>query len=345
MKKYKHLLVENGRDLKMFRHFQEVIFCAILVFNKRRVGELQRIVLASFLKNYKNEAPLSEFENALSESEKILYKSFRRVVIKGKRGRGVPVLFTRDMIESLDFLISLRKNFNLDNNPYLFGVPDTVNPLAGNLIMRKHAKLAFGDGNRASLLTSTKIRKHLATIAQILKMERNDLEQLANFLGHTEKTHSEFYRLPDNIYQTAKVSKILLLSKSRSIEKYKGKSLKDIEVDETLEEDSDCANKDEDTFDSDEQSDNDQQDIPSSHHVEKTLRTAARKFIKRVPWTDEQKKIAKDYFHEHIKKKTAAKKDEVIDFINKYPEVYKNKSWQVIKAFVQNIYSKKLKAI
>nr|CAI5859168.1 unnamed protein product [Callosobruchus analis] len=48
--------------------------------------------------------------------------------------------------------------------------------------------------------------------------------------GHTLKTHCSFYRLSDNLYQTAKVSKLLLLSASGGIEKYKGKLLDDIEI-------------------------------------------------------------------------------------------------------------------
>lgn len=49
------------------------------------------------------------------------------------------------------------------------------------------------------------LRKHLAIITQILKLEKNNLEQLSIFMGHTEKTHKEFYRLPNDVYQTAKV--------------------------------------------------------------------------------------------------------------------------------------------
>lgn len=53
-------------------------------------------------------------------------------------------------------------------------------------------------------------------------------------MGHTEKTHSEFYRRPNAVFQTAKISKLLMLLKSGNISKYKGKSLKDIDIDDTL---------------------------------------------------------------------------------------------------------------
>lgn len=47
----------------------------------------------------------------------------------------------------------------------------------------------------ATLLTSTCLRKQLATITQYLKQIRRF--RAVTFMGHTCKTHSVFYRLPD----------------------------------------------------------------------------------------------------------------------------------------------------
>lgn len=281
---------------------------------------------------------MSEFQTILSESEHILYNSLCRVVIRGKRGRGVPVLFTKKMIGYIEYLLSIRKNFDLANNNYLFGSPGTDNPIVGNAIMRKHAKLAFGDPNKASLLTSTKLRKHLATIVQILKMEKNDLEQLATFLGHTEKTHSQFYRLPDDIYQTAKVSKLLMLSKTKSIEKYKGQLINDIELDEELildEHGATIENEELETLENEEIIDTENKVVGSVTRKKKCKTT-----IQRVRWTTEQKRKTVTYFRENINNKVAAKKEEVLEFVNKYPILFQNKTWQMIKAFVQNQYRK-----
>ncbi|CAH1107055.1 unnamed protein product [Psylliodes chrysocephalus] len=67
-------------------------------------------------------------------------------------------------------------------------------------------------------------------------MERNDLE-LAKFMGHTSKTHEEYYRLPDDVYQTAKESKLLLLSIQCELKKYKRKRLEDIQINDMVVED------------------------------------------------------------------------------------------------------------
>nr|CAI5846547.1 unnamed protein product [Callosobruchus analis] len=99
----------------------------------------------------------------------------------------------------------------------------------GTKTLHKYASMC-GVQNVTSI-TATSIRKHLATVMQLLNFSENDLEQLSKFMGHTLKTHCSFYRLSDNLYQTAKVSKLLLLSASGGIEKYKGKLLDDIEID------------------------------------------------------------------------------------------------------------------
>ncbi|KAL3281696.1 hypothetical protein HHI36_004902 [Cryptolaemus montrouzieri] len=58
-------------------------------------------------------------------------------------------------------------------------------------------------------------------------------------MGHAQKTHAEFYRLPQDIYQTAKVAKILILLEKGKGHQFKGKSLDEIVLDEELTSDSD----------------------------------------------------------------------------------------------------------
>lgn len=94
--------------------------------------------------------------------------------------------------------------------------------------MKKHAKCS-GCKNPQALI-STRLRKHLATLSQIFNMTDNDLEQPATFMGHTTGVHRKSYRLPDDIYQTAKTSKLLLLMEQGSSARYKGKSLDEIEA-------------------------------------------------------------------------------------------------------------------
>lgn len=75
----------------------------------------------------------------------------------------------------------------------------------------------------------TKLRKHLATLSQLLSLKKNELEQLANHMGHDVTTHREYYRLPSETILLAKMSKLLSLTEGR-LHECKGKSLQEISI-------------------------------------------------------------------------------------------------------------------
>ncbi|KAG5863516.1 hypothetical protein JTB14_001348 [Gonioctena quinquepunctata] len=71
---------------------------------------------------------------------------------------------------------------------------------------------------------------------QLLNLTKDEEKQFSNFMGHTQKTHEEFYELPIDIYETAKVSELLLMMEKGSIHiEYKGKSLAEINFESNLE--------------------------------------------------------------------------------------------------------------
>lgn len=69
-----------------------------------------------------------------------------------------------------------------------------------------------------------------------MDLKENELEWLSTHMGHNLNVHREYYRLPENTLQTAKVGKLLLAIES-GIQKYKGKSLDDITELSDIEED------------------------------------------------------------------------------------------------------------
>ncbi|CAH0551285.1 unnamed protein product [Brassicogethes aeneus] len=223
-------LKENQTDIQSFKLLMETAFCRLLLLNRKRVGELQRMKLATYLAvEEKNNQSYEEFTEAITPAEKILLKSFKRVVIRGKRGRGVPVLFSNDMQDHMKLILNVRKNFIDNTNLFLFATTKSNEPITGYKVVQKHAKLCGAKNPEA--LTSTKLRKHLATLTQVFNMSNNDIEQLATFMGHTFNVHSTVYRLPDDVYQTAKIAKLLLLMEKGDAGKYKGKTLDEIDLD------------------------------------------------------------------------------------------------------------------
>ncbi|RZB40649.1 hypothetical protein BDFB_013977, partial [Asbolus verrucosus] len=86
------------------------------------------------------------------------------------------------------------------------------------------------------LITNTNSIKHNATILQLISTENNEMEQITTFMGHTKKKkkHAEFYRLPQDIYQTAEVATVLLLLEKGKGQQFKGKRLNDIELERNI---------------------------------------------------------------------------------------------------------------
>lgn len=129
------------------------------------------------------------------------------------------------MKKSLDLMLGMRTIVNIfEQNKNVFAIPYTaVGVYRGSDCLRS-AAIKCG-ASQPELLTSTKLRKHVATITQLLNLTTNDREQLANFMGHDLAIHNEYYRLPDNTLQLSRVSKILLAVESGKINELKGKTL------------------------------------------------------------------------------------------------------------------------
>lgn len=148
------------------------------------------------------------------------------------------------MVRNTDLLLQLRQNFVDQENIYLFPNTKSLSSICGSKAIYKHVRLA-GVKNAAAL-TSTRLRKHLATMSQVINLSQQDLEQLAGFMGHTSEIHKTYYRLPNDVYQMAKVSKLLILNERGEASKYKGMNLDDINIDLDVVEDNSEDDQDDD---------------------------------------------------------------------------------------------------
>ncbi|XP_056014596.1 uncharacterized protein LOC125676308 isoform X1 [Ostrea edulis] len=209
------------RKVDLYPELAQVCLAQVILFNRRRSGEAERMTVAAYCDALKGSGkPDPVIMSTLNEFEKILCKSHIRVEIKGKRGRKVPVLFTADMKKSIDILLKTRQEACV-TQPYLFARPGmTTKPYRGTDCMRKFCNLA--ELRNPSAINSTKLRKQLATLAQVLNLSETSQDILATFQGHNIKVHREFYRLPESTLQVAKVSKILHSINNGTIDRYKG---------------------------------------------------------------------------------------------------------------------------
>lgn len=114
----------------------------------------------------------------LTELEKKLANHFDRVEIRGKRSRMVPVLLTPDMIAAMDLLIKYRNDCQVSTeNIYLFARPGVLSHYIGSDCFRKFANQCGAKNPEA--LTSTRLRKQVATLSTVLNLKENEMDQLA----------------------------------------------------------------------------------------------------------------------------------------------------------------------
>ena len=66
-------------------------------------------------------------------------------------------------------------------------------------------------------ITSTHLRKHIATVCKVLHLEEKELDWLAWHMGCDIRILREYYRLHESTTELAKVSKILAIVDEGSI--------------------------------------------------------------------------------------------------------------------------------
>lgn len=200
----------------------------IIVFNRRRAGEVSKMPLKGF--NERDSTNLhDDVAMGLSKFEQKLCSHFSRVEIRGKRGRKVAVLLSPEMVEALTLLVSKRSECGvLDSNVFLFARPNCLTYYRGQDSLRVYASEC--GAQNPQFLRSTHLRKHVATLSQILNLKNNELDQVADILGHDIRVHRDYYRLPEATTQLAKISKLLLAMEKGRLPDLQGKSLDDIEV-------------------------------------------------------------------------------------------------------------------
>lgn len=205
----------KGFSYEAWKSLAEVTLTAIQVFNRRRAGETERILINDY-KNYECACGIGSACKTSAQSNKT--HNYVRFTIRGKLNRTVPVLLdAQQMLKSTELLLKFRKDAKVpSSNPFLFGLPSKNSSHYKHLqacrLMRDFAS-ACGAKN-VSALRGTALRKHVATKCVDLNLSDNQVTRMANFMGHHEHIHKEIYRQP--------VAKVDILEMSKILEKAQG---------------------------------------------------------------------------------------------------------------------------
>ena len=220
--------LEDHSSSKSYSELCKATMANVILFNRRRGGEISKMPMNGFLER-DTSALHKDVAFGLTEFELHLCQHFSRVELRGKRGRKVAVLLSPDMVSAITRLIEKRKDCGvLAENLFLFARPHCLTPYRGQDCLRLYASECGAEN--PELLRSTQLRKHVATLSQILNLKNHELDQVANFLGHDIRVHREYYRLPEATTQLAKISKLLLAMEKGSLRNLQGKTLDEIEI-------------------------------------------------------------------------------------------------------------------
>lgn len=199
----------EGPNPGAYKGLSKILLSQITLFNGRRQGEVAAMPLQTYM-DITNEVPNEDFMQYLSSLEKNFIEKFTKFVIEGEGGETSLVLLTKQMKESLDFLVDKRsvENCILDSNRYVFARQNSDSHLRGSSCLRKHAVAC--EAERPETLASKQMRVHVATLSQILNLDDNEVDQLANLMGCDITKHRKYSCLKENALLLAKMSKGLM---------------------------------------------------------------------------------------------------------------------------------------
>lgn len=169
-----YMALEKSFSYEKWVSLAEATLTSIHVFNRRRAGEIERILIEDF-KNYEsiNKNMYSDIYVSLSEENRKIAENYSRFCIRGKLGRTVPVLLTNELLKCINLILQFRKEAEVpQKNPYVFGLrgynKNRYRYLRACILMRKFAEEC--NAIESSSLRGTILRKHVATHCIQLKL-------------------------------------------------------------------------------------------------------------------------------------------------------------------------------
>ena len=189
-----------------YNRLAERTMVSLLVFNKRRGGEASNIEVTDYTEraNYEQNQTIMR---SLSDLERELVAKMTLVQLIGKRGRVVPILIPPEERRAIEALLQARQIVGLPANGKLFAKTPRNTVMCHGYALKKTCREAGVDAQK---ITSTTLRKYLATVVQVMRLTENEMDQVAMHLGHDLNVHRRYYRLQHSTVELSKVSRLLL---------------------------------------------------------------------------------------------------------------------------------------
>ncbi|CAH1106947.1 unnamed protein product [Psylliodes chrysocephalus] len=128
---------------------------------------------------------------------------------------------------------------------------------------------------------------------------------------------------------------------NNSIDKYKGKSLSEIEVEDDILQNENASDSDSENEENLNSEVNMEEYVQRNETKQNIGSAKGKKENNKKKWSDEEKMATESFFKNHIKKKIAPKKGEVLKLVRMHSTLFDGRKWESIKVFVCNRYAKK----
>lgn len=177
----------------------QLTMASIIVFNRRRVGEVRNILVRDFKRRvviadkYAEQLDGGSPDEALDKTIRLIRS---RMKIRGKLDRSVPVLLTHTTDACLQLLYAYRRRAKVPiTNNFLFALPSVPKRLRiidGWAVMRRFSTKCGADN--PSSLRGTNLRKQLASSCSTMGLTDNEVTNVAKHMGHDDQIHRNIYR-------------------------------------------------------------------------------------------------------------------------------------------------------
>lgn len=202
--------LENCYSLTDWTKLAEHTLVHLAIFNRKRPGETQRILIDDY-EQYEivEDDDITHDNDNLSKEQG---QKWARVRFTGKLGKNTALLIHRELgFKAIDLILRYRTEAGVHpDNRFVFGEPShyrTQNTFQACNLIRKFASQS-GIEN-PELLRTRLLRQHLATETAKTCIDPHIEGRISDFMSHNRKIHDDYYVLTQKTDDITKVSKLL----------------------------------------------------------------------------------------------------------------------------------------
>ena len=201
--------LEKEYSLKDWSHLAEYTLAHLAIFNRKRPGETQRILIDDYKSYEVADEDLSDELDTLSKEQ---IKKWARIRFTGKLGKNTALLVHRELgFKAINLILKYRSKAGVDpSNVFVFGEPSQYKKQATFQACHLIRKFSFESGiENPQLLRTRLLRQHLATETAQSRIDARLEGRVSDFMSHKRQIHEDYYVITQKTDDITKVSRLL----------------------------------------------------------------------------------------------------------------------------------------